>query len=852
MKVKIILIIVLLLSGCAYLFFKKNPFPEKSHGEENKTSEDLIPADDWFVRQRAFPFDEIPQEEYLKSVEYVRNKMHVNESDNLPAWTSVGPANIEGRITTVAIHPSNPQIVYAGTANGGLWKSTNFCQTWSSVFDNQNTSSVGAFAIDPVNPETIYCGTGEANALRSYYPGTGMYKSTNGGASWTFIGLDSSFCIGKIAINPNNTQEVFTAASGWTRRRNEQRGIYKSTNGGINWNRKFYIADSVGAIDVVIDPNNTSKIFAAMWERTRREDYIKYGGAKSGLFLSTDSGDSWNQIGGGFPINDANLGRISLDISKSNAQIIYALTANASGTSRGLFKSTNAGVNWTNVNSSVATSSNYAWFNRICKTDPSNSNKVLCGGLDMELSSNGGSSFSVVGESHVDQHAADFSQSNPNYIVIGNDGGIDYSTDGGSSWGASTTLPISQFYAGDIDYSNPDKMLGGLQDNGTVRTTTGGTGNWQEINGGDGFYALIDYQNPLRVYSSTQNGGLARSTDGGNSFFGGTSGLDVQYTNWMTPYIMDKNNPLTMYCGTYKIFKSTNGMQSWSAISPDLANAHIRNLGTITTVDVSRSDPNVIYCGTDDANVWRTTNGGSNWIKINSGLPYRWVTRVAIHPDSANVCYVTLSGYKVDSTGSHIFRTTNFGSSWSSIKGNLPDAPINDVVIDPDNTSTLYIGTDISVMYSSNLGTSWNILATGLPSNVPCHDLTFHQPTRTLVVWTHGRSAFRTVVPLTGIQHSNENVVNSFVLSQNFPNPFNPETKINFSIATRAGHQMSDVRLIAYDALGRKIAVLVNEKFAPGNYSTSFNGENFPSGIYFYAMYLDGVAVATKSMVLLK
>lgn len=847
---------IILTSLILYFLLSKDIDQENYTGKvknvfESEKGPGFIPAEDWFASQRAFPFDEIPQEEYLKSVEYVKNQMDVKEFDNSTGWTLAGPVNIEGRITTIAIHPGNSQIVYIGTANGGAWKSTNFCQSWTSIFDNQNTSSIGAIAIDPVNPEIIYCGTGESNSLRSYYPGTGIYKSINGGMNWTFIGLDSSYTIGNISVNSNNPQELFVAAGGWTRRKNEQRGIYKSTNGGINWTKKLYVSDSVSAVDVSIDPINTTKVFAAMWERQRREDYIKYGGRFSGVYISTNSGDNWTQAGGGFPINDANLGRISLDISKSNSQIIYALTASASGATRGLYKSINGGANWTLINSSVASSSNYAWFNRICRVDPNNSDKVFCGGLDMELSNNGGTSFGVVGKSHVDQHAVAFSQSNPNFIAIGNDGGIDYSTNGGSSWLFSQSLPITQFYAGEIDYNNPDKILGGTQDNGTLRTEGSG-GNWNEIYGGDGFYCLVDYSNSQRVYASSQNGGLARSTDGGASFLYGASGLDIQYTNWMTPYVMDKNNPLILYCGTYKIYKTINGMESWTAISPDLANAHIRNLGTITTVDVSKSNPDVIYCGTDDANVWVTQNGGTNWTKINYGLPYRWVTRVAADPDSANICYVTLSGYKVDSTGSHIFRTTNYGTNWISIRGNLPDAPINDVVIDPNHSNTLFIGTDITVMYTTNLGVNWFILSTGIPTNVPCHDLTLHNPTRTLVVWTHGRSAYRIAVPqLVGIENNESKLISIYKLEQNYPNPFNPTTKIKFEIPVeRIDNPFYILRI--YNSSGKEITTLLKQKLNSGVYETEWSAGNYPSGIYFYSLYAENKLIQCRKMMLIK
>jgi photosystem II stability/assembly factor-like uncharacterized protein len=306
------------------------------------------------------------------------------------------------------------------------------------------------------------------------------------------------------------------------------------------------------------------------------------------------------------PSNASDLGRITIDICAANSQVIYALTAYANGNSRGLYKTTDGGTSWVLINASVASSSNYAWFNRTCRVDPSNSNKVICGGLSMHVSNNGGTSFSTLSTSHVDQHAIAFAPSNSSFIVLGNDGGIDYSTNGGSSWQYSTALPITQFYAGDIDNTNPNTILGGTQDNGTNRTT-GPVGSWQSIYGGDGFYCLVDYNNPMNVYASSQYGGLGRSTNGGNSFLCATSGLDLAYTNWMTPYFMDKNNPLTLYCGTYKIHRTTNGMQSWTQISPDLANGQFKI--SVRYNCRFRSNSSVIYCGTDDANVWVTTNG---------------------------------------------------------------------------------------------------------------------------------------------------------------------------------------------------------------------------------------------------
>ncbi|MDD5361487.1 MAG: T9SS type A sorting domain-containing protein [Ignavibacteria bacterium] len=812
-------------------------FPYSDEEFENET-----PDYDWFETQRAYPFDEIPQAERLKSIEQVKN-FSADKSSN---WTLAGPTNVEGRITTIAIHPTNPQIVYAGAADGGVWKSTNFCQSWVSVFDNQNTSSIGALAIDPANPEIIYCGTGEANSLRSHYAGTGMFKSTNGGSTWTFIGLPNSYNIGNIAINPLSPQEIYAAVLGACRKKNPERGLYKSTNGGANWNLNIYLSDSVGFVDVAVNPASPNYVYASAWERLRREDYIKYGGTQSALYMSSNSGSTWSVLNNGFPANDAALGRISLDICKSNPAIMYALLANSNGNTRGLYKTTNAGTSWTNINSSVGGSSNYAWFNRICKVNPSNPDVVYCGGLDMQYSNNGGTSFSYSGESHVDEHAVAFAPSNPNYIIIGNDGGIDYSTNGGSTWIESLSLPITQFYAGDINYQNPADIMAGAQDNGTNRTASGSTGNWTSVYGGDGFYCLYDYQNPQRMYAESQSGSIGRSTDGGNSFYSGTSGLDLTYTNWSTPFIMDKTNPLTLYCGTYKVYKSVNGMQSWAAISPDLTNGHVANLGTITTLDVSKSNPNVLYAGTDDANVWVTTNGGSNWTKISSSLPNRWVTRVTIHPDSANICYVTLSGYKIDTTGAHIFKTTNYGAAWISKSGNLPDAPINDVLIDPRLYSNLYIATDLGVMSSTNDGQTWQLYGNGMPAYIPVHDLTIHTPTLKMVAWTHGRSAYSTTLPpVTGI-HNITGTVLSYKLFDNYPNPFNSQTVIRYEI-----NKNSFVKLSVYDVKGSLIKTLVSEKKDKGSYSVSWNAGNLASGIYFLN-FKAGDFYDIKKMVLIK
>ncbi len=799
----------------------------------------FVPSYDWFEKQRAYPFKEIPEGERVKTL--LQRKQMENRRDNYsPAfnqtWELLGPTNVEGRITTIATDPVDDDIVYVGTANGGLWKSTDFCLSWSSLFDDQNTQSIGDVAVDPENPLVIWCGTGESNSLRSVYPGTGIYKSTDGGESWELKGLENSYSIARIAVNPENSDIVYAAAMGALRKKNDERGIYKTTDGGESWERVLFHSDSVSAVDVILNPRQPEKVYAAMWERFRREDYIKYGGEGSALYRSTDSGETWEILDNGFPSGSTDLGRISMDLCLENPGVIYSLTSQTNGMAGPLYKTIDSGESWTRVLVQAAYSSSYAWFNRICRVNPRNSQDLFCGGLDIHRSTDGGYYFEYAFDTHVDQHAVAYSLINPQKIIIGNDGGIDYTSNGGTGWHYNNKIPVTQFYAGAVHPSNPDQFMGGTQDNGTNTNfdfASGGTGNWIMVAGGDGFYCEFDYENPQYAYSSSQYGYLSRSTDGGNSFNGSISGLDRTYTNWMTPYVIDKNNPEILYAGTYKVHKSTDRMRSWTPVSEDMANAHVENLGTITTIDVSASDPRVIYCGTDDANLWVTLDGGGYWELVNEGLPERWVTRVTIHPDSANVCYTTLSGYKIDEPGSHIYRTSDYGQTWISIGTGLPGAPVNDILVDPRDDMILYAATDAGVFYTVDRGENWAILGEGLVPASPCHDLTYYELSGQLYVWTHGRGAYRIQLPpIVGVTTEIEDIPEKFSLGQNYPNPFNPSTNIHFSLPEK-----SEVKIIIYNINGEMVTMLINGNYSKGKHIVSWNASGYSSGVYLCRLF---------------
>lgn len=841
-----------------FVYFSNQP--TRLPGGQVNQSNEKYPSE-WFFMQRAYPLGEVPLEKYYEAIEQTKQIKALSKSSLTNPWVLRGPINIGGRISDIEMSPASFDTIYAGVASGGVFKSVDQGLNWFPIFDETYTMSIGDLVVDPINPNIIYVGTGEVNGGGGSvtYGGNGVYKSTDAGTTWNHIGLTATEYISRIIVDPINPQRIFLGAMGKLFGKNSERGLYRSTDGGVTWENKLFISDSTGCIDITINPSDPNIVYAAMWERIRRPDRRSYGGPTCGLYRSTDGGENWIELTNGLPNNSPNVGRIGISICESSPNIIYAIYADNIGYFAGVYKSTNSSDSWVRTTDGALSNlfSSFGWWFGNIRVDPSNPNNVFVMGLDVYKSSNGGSSwFYSSGSMHVDQHGMYIHPTNSNFIVAGNDGGVYKSSNSGSSWSFITTMPITQFYTCEVDYQFPNRSYGGTQDNGTNRTMAGNLNDWQQILGGDGFYVLVDPTNNNYVYAEYQYGGFARSTNGGSSFTYGLNGVSgSDRFNWSTPYIIDPANASTLYLGTHRIYKSTNRAGSWTAISPDLTNGSPGGnqvYGTITTIASSPSDPNTIYAGTDDANVWVTTNGGTNWAKISTSLPTRWVTRVAVDPDNAMTAYVTLSGYRYDEYLPHVFRTTDAGINWLDISSNLPDAPVNDIIVDPDSTGRLYVGTDVGVFVSENLGSSWSYLGENLP-NAPITDLVLHNPTKTLIAATYGRSMYAIdLTPVTDIEKENGSL-KDFVLFQNYPNPFNPSTKIEFRIAN-----FGFVSLKIYDILGNEIAILVNEEKQPGTYEVEFNisshsGEvrNLVSGIYFYQLKA-GDYTQTRKMILLK
>jgi len=702
---------------------------------------------EWMFLQRAFPNGKIDQKAIRKASAYTQlQKQFKNSTGN---WQLVGPKNTGGRITSVAISPTNENEILIGAASGGVFKTTDKGQTWMPVFDNNPRISIGAISYAPSNSQRIYVGTGEANA--SYdsgaFFGDGIYRSDDGGNTWMHKGLEETEHIGKIAVDPNNPDRLFAAAAGKIYGKNTERGVYRSLDGGNSWQKVFYVSDSTACIDIIINPQNSNIIFAAMWDRIRHPWGRNYAGPNSGVYKSADGGNTWAKLSNGLPASNAETGRIGLAIDPNNPAIVYAsyTTNHVTNVYSGFYKSTNNGDSWIPAPQDDISDvyNRFGWYFGSIKVSPHNS-KVYLLGMKTYVSNNKGTNWTEIQDIHADTHAIDFSVTNSNMIVLGNDGGLYISNNGGTSWTHNEKLPITQFYNIEINYQNPDDLLGGTQDNNTIRRKNIGQ-NWISILGGDGFHVNIDKNNPNYIYAESQRGRLFYSDNGWNDWmhiYSGTHGISQNdRKNWNTPVVISPFDSNRLYYGSQKLYKSTHA-EYWTAISGDLTNGGNPNggtsYGTLTAIAASYSNLNTIYTGSDDGKISVTFNGGQNWTDISAGLPVRYVTQIAISPTEDNTAYVCLSGYNRLDYAAHIFKTTNGGQNWINISGNLPNNPVNDIEL---YDGKIFVATDVGVWYSTNDGQNWDLLGNNLPT-VIISDIKIHAPTHTIYAGTYGRSIY--------------------------------------------------------------------------------------------------------------
>lgn len=710
-------------------------------------------------------------------------------------WRNVGPDIVSGRCTQVLGVPGNKNILYASFATGGFWKSTDAGKTWSSLFDNQGTLSIGAFAVSTTDPNVLFLGTGESNIFRASLFGMGVYKSTDGGKTWMHSGLENTGTISRVIIHPKDPNTIYVATSGNEWSFNKERGLYKSTNGGKSWTRLIN-DDPNGVIDLVMHPTDPNTLYASSWNRIRYRWSDPTPEDGDYIWKTTDAGKTWTKLNNGLPETKFT-GRVGIALSVSNPNVLYAYIDNhtpkrdpkpgeldpygrpISIVPMGVqvWKSTDAGASFTKASTEddklERFSGTYGWVFGQIRVDPTNENVVYIMGVPLAKSTDGGKTFTAMRPektsewTHSDNHDIWIDPTDPKYLLNANDGGAMASYDGGKNWNNFfDVIPTTQFYNITYDMNKPFNIIGSAQDHGSfmgsIKNNYGKKDStilgWKRAPGGEGTIHAVDPTDPNLIYSSTFYGRLTRarlfkdSTSMVNIYPQKAADEEMHRGEWLAYTLMSPHDHNTIYHGFQYLFKSTDQGQTWKRISGDLSYNNKSKMGktpyainhqAIVAIDESPFTKGVLYVGTDDGRVWVTKNDGGEWKEISAGLPVNsHVSRLVASKYDAATVYITLSDRREDNITPYIFRSTDHGSTWTKITTDMPASPVNVIREDPKNANVLYCGTDMGVYVSRDKGRSWQSLQSNLPASVSVNDLFVHPRDLSLVIATYGRGVW--------------------------------------------------------------------------------------------------------------
>ncbi|MDH7446830.1 WD40/YVTN/BNR-like repeat-containing protein [Aquimarina sp. 2201CG14-23] len=675
----------------------------------------------------------------------------------------IGPALMSGRIIDLENHPTNSRILYAGTAGGGVWKSSNGGASFTPIFDDY-AQSIGVVSIDPSDPDnTIWVGTGEIWTRNSVSIGDGLYKSKDGGANWKKMGFENSERISSIQINPKNSNEVYVGVMGALWGDSEDRGIYKTIDGGKTWNKILYINEKTGANEIIMDPNDPNTLYAAMWEFRRTAWGFNSGGPNSALYKSTDAGKTWNKIHNGFPKGD--LGRFAIAIAPSNSNIVYAVVE--SKEDKGLYRSDDAGASWKLLNGDFGLVVRPFYFARIV-VDPKNPDIVAKGGLFGSISRDGGKTFKNLGNMHADIHDITFDINNSDRMYVGTDGGVYRSWDGGATLDMVDNLPLSQFYHISVDNEEPYNIYGGLQDNGSWYGPSSSPGgiearDWKRVGVGDGFRVL---RHPTKniIYSEMQGAQNVWRYDIDKNNTKNVQPLDVKGKadlrfNWNAPIAVSAHQPDRFYIGSQFLHISEDMGDNWKIISPDLTTndpskqdkesggistdkSGAETHTTIFTIAESPLDENVIWVGTDDGNVQITQDRGKTWTNTVTnieGLPKNtWVYHIEASSHDKGTAYAVFDGHAQNNMKPYVYKTSDFGKTWKSLVTDDIIGFARNIQEDYENENLLYLGTEFGLFITIDGGKNWSRFTNNMPATA-VHFIDLQKKTNDLVLGTHGR-----------------------------------------------------------------------------------------------------------------
>ncbi|MEX2610795.1 MAG: hypothetical protein WEA24_12675 [Gemmatimonadota bacterium] len=697
------------------------------------------------------------------------------------AWRPVGPKQAGARVEAIAVPPGANGTIYVGVGSGNVWKTVNNGISWTPIFEHESAFAVGDIAVAPSDADVVWVGTGETQPRHSgfAYAGTGVFRSTDGGETWRNMGLHDTHHIGKVLIHPQDPDVVYVAALGhfWTP--NAERGVFRTMNGGETWEKVLFVSERTGVVDMAMDPADPDILYAWAWQMV--------GGPESGLYRSTDAGESWTRMTAGLPSGP--LGRAGVDVAPADPNVVYVYLDNqAPGAGERdivggeVYRSDDRGTSWRRVNQDdlYGAYSVYGWKFGDIRVAPADPDEIYILGNRGYRSTDGGRTYEEFGHEilrvhdtpgkvlHLDQHEIWLDPADPGRVLLGNDGGLFQSWDGARSWLHLNNIPAAEFYFVATDDATPYRIFGGTQDNaalyGPSTTDLRDTSDdpWEPVyldgwTGGDSFVTLPDPTQPDIVYYEHQHGAMRRmDLKGGSVLSGGpaTTGIAPRAPRgepawrfgWYTPFLISRFAPTTLYAGGNRLLKSLDRGETWAPVSGDLSDPPegqwgVVPFGTITMISESPLRQGVLYVGTEGGSLWRTEDDGASWARIGAELPRKWVSRVAASRHDSATVYASFTGFREDDFRAYLFVSRDKGQSWRSIVAGLPDESINVVVEDPARPDVLYVGTDGGVFVSLDGGGSWHSLSSTLPTT-PVHDLTVQARARELVAGTHGRSAW--------------------------------------------------------------------------------------------------------------